>query len=83
MGPPRAPAVATGARRDHPPPPGREQVAAGRSADDVLESVRRELTQLLSLQSCDFEPPPFGVPLPRLERNGCDRHPRTDGSRAR
>jgi hypothetical protein len=47
-----------------------EQVAAGRSADDVLESVRRELMQLLSLQSCDFEPPPFGVPLPRLERNG-------------
>jgi Domain of unknown function (DUF4118) len=47
-----------------------EQVAAGRSADDVLESVRGELMQLLSLQSCDFEPPPFGVPLPRLERNG-------------
>jgi hypothetical protein len=47
-----------------------EQVAAGRSADDVQASVRDELMQLLSLQSCDFEPPPFGVPLPRLERNG-------------
>ena len=47
-----------------------EQVAAGSSADDVLASVRAELTQLLSLRSCDFEPPPFGVPLPRLERNG-------------
>jgi Domain of unknown function (DUF4118) len=47
-----------------------EQVAAGRSADDVLESVRDELTQLLSLQNCDFEQPPFGVPLPSLERNG-------------
>jgi Domain of unknown function (DUF4118) len=47
-----------------------EEVAAGRSADDVLVSVRGELTQLLSLRTCDFEPPPFGVPLPRLERNG-------------
>ena len=47
-----------------------EQVAAGHSADDVLESVRDELTQLLSLRTCDFEQPPFGVPLPRLERNG-------------
>jgi len=47
-----------------------EQVAAGHSAGDVLESVRDELTQLLSLRTCDFEQPPFGVPLPRLERNG-------------
>ena len=36
----------------------------------MLESVRDELTQLLSLRTCDFEQPPFGVPLPRLERNG-------------
>ena len=47
-----------------------EQVAAGHSAEDVLDSVRDELTQLLSLRTCDFEQPPFGVPLPRLERNG-------------
>ncbi len=47
-----------------------EQVAAGHTADDVLKSVRDELTQLLSLRTCEFEPPPFGVPLPRLERNG-------------
>lgn len=47
-----------------------ELVAAGRNADDVLTSVRAELTQLLSLESCEFERPPFGIPLPRLQRNG-------------
>ena len=47
-----------------------EQVAAGASTQDVLETVRSELTELLSLRSCDFEQPPFGLPLPRLERNG-------------
>jgi hypothetical protein len=47
-----------------------EQVAAGGSAQDVLETVRSELTELLALRSCEFEQPPFGVPLPRLERNG-------------
>jgi Domain of unknown function (DUF4118) len=47
-----------------------EQVAAGSSADDVLAAVCTELRQLLSLRSCEFERPPFGTPLPRLERNG-------------
>jgi hypothetical protein len=47
-----------------------EQVAAGGSAKDVLDTVRAELTELLSLRSCEFEQPPFGIPLPRLERNG-------------
>jgi hypothetical protein len=47
-----------------------EQVAAGASARDVLESVRAELTDLLSLRACTFEQPPFGTPLPRLGRNG-------------
>ncbi len=47
-----------------------EQVAAGASAQDVLESVRAELTDLLSLRACTFEQPPFGTPLPRLGRNG-------------
>ena len=47
-----------------------EQVAAGASAQDVLESVRAELTDLLSLRACKFEQPPFGTPLPRLGRNG-------------
>ena len=47
-----------------------EQVAAGGSAQDVLESVRAELTHLLSLRGCTFEQPPFGKPLARLGRNG-------------
>jgi Domain of unknown function (DUF4118) len=47
-----------------------EQVAAGDSADDVLASVRAELSGLLCLRACEFERPPFGAPLPRLERNG-------------
>jgi Domain of unknown function (DUF4118) len=53
-----------------------EQVAAGRRAHEVLESVRAELSQLLSLRSCAFEQPPFGDPLPRLERNGSVDTPR-------
>jgi hypothetical protein len=53
-----------------------EQVAAGGRADDVLASVRAELSQLLSLRSCEFEQPPFGAPLPRLERNGSVETPR-------
>jgi hypothetical protein len=47
-----------------------EQVATGRSADQVLASVCTELTQSLSLRTCAFERPPFGVQLPRLGRNG-------------
>ena len=47
-----------------------EQVASGAPAQDVLESVRAELTHLLSLRGCTFEQPPFGTPLPRLGRNG-------------
>jgi hypothetical protein len=53
-----------------------EQVAGGGRADDVLESVRAELSQLLSLRACELEQPPFGVPLPRLERNGSIDTPR-------
>jgi len=53
-----------------------EQVAAGASAQDVLESVRAELTHLLSLRACTFEQPPFGTPLPRLGRNGSIDIPR-------
>jgi len=47
-----------------------EQVASGARAHDVLESVRAELSDLLSLRSCTFEQPPFGAPLPPLGRNG-------------
>lgn len=53
-----------------------EQVASGARADDVLASVRTELSLLLSLRDCQFEQPPFGVPLPRLERNGSIDAPR-------
>jgi hypothetical protein len=53
-----------------------EQVAAGRRAQDVLESVRAELSDLLSLRSCAFEQPPFGAPLPRIGRNGSIDIPR-------
>jgi hypothetical protein len=53
-----------------------EQVASGARADEVLASVRTELTLLLSLRDCQFEQPPFGVPLPRLERNGSIDAPR-------
>jgi hypothetical protein len=52
-----------------------EQVAAGRSADEVLASVRTELTQLLSLQKCEFERPPFGPRFPQLGRNGAIETP--------
>jgi Domain of unknown function (DUF4118) len=47
-----------------------EQVVSGADATAVLQSVRAELSDLLSLRGCDFEEPPFGAPLPRLGRNG-------------
>jgi Domain of unknown function (DUF4118) len=47
-----------------------EEVAAGRSADQVLASVCTELTQLLSLRKCEFERSPLGVRIPQLGRNG-------------
>jgi hypothetical protein len=53
-----------------------EQVAAGGRAGDVLASVRAELMSLLSLRDCEFEQPPFGIPLARLERNGSIDIPR-------
>src|SRR5829696_7285761 len=53
-----------------------EQVASGAGAHDVLESVRAELTDLLSLRDCRFEQPPFGAPLTRLGRNGSIDLPR-------
>jgi hypothetical protein len=53
-----------------------EQVASGARAQDVLESVRAALTDLLSLRDCRFEQPPFGTPLPRLGRNGSIDLPR-------
>jgi Domain of unknown function (DUF4118) len=47
-----------------------EQVVAGADITAVMQSVRAELSGLLSLRACAFEEAPFGTPLPRLERNG-------------
>ena len=47
-----------------------EQVAAGAEPRTIVQAVTAELTELLSLRSCDYEEPPLGVPLLRLERNG-------------
>jgi hypothetical protein len=53
-----------------------ELVASGAHSQDVLQSVRAELTDLLSLRACTFEQPPLGSPLPRLGRNGSIDLPR-------
>jgi Domain of unknown function (DUF4118) len=47
-----------------------EQVAAGAEPGAVVQAVAVELEELLALRGCRYEEPPFGVPLPRLERNG-------------
>jgi hypothetical protein len=47
-----------------------ELVAAGAPRDDVLETVRTELTELLSLVECRYEPAPFVSSLPTIERTG-------------
>jgi hypothetical protein len=44
--------------------------ARGTQSEEMLAAVREELTGLLDLRSCMFEPSPTGVPLPRLERTG-------------
>ncbi len=47
-----------------------EQVALGHGVDDVVRVVRVELIQLLRLQDCWLEFPPFTWVAPRLERGG-------------
>jgi hypothetical protein len=47
-----------------------EQVAQGAPLDKVLETVRSELVELLSLVECRYEPAPFVSSLPRIERTG-------------
>jgi K+-sensing histidine kinase KdpD len=48
-----------------------ERVAGGDDAADVIEAAQLELTELLGLQSCRFEAPPYGgEPRPHLERSG-------------
>jgi K+-sensing histidine kinase KdpD len=44
--------------------------ARGEDAADVVLAAGAELTALLRLRSCRFEPMPFEADLPELERNG-------------
>ncbi len=47
-----------------------ELVASGANTDDVRETVRGELVELLSLVECRYEPAPVASTLPRIERSG-------------
>jgi hypothetical protein len=47
-----------------------ERAASGAPVDDIVADVCDEIAGLLDLRECRFERPPFGAPLPRLERNG-------------
>jgi hypothetical protein len=47
-----------------------ELVATGASRSAVLDTVRTELTELLSLVECRYETAPFVSALPRIERTG-------------
>jgi len=47
-----------------------ELVAAGTSTDDVLDTVKGELVELLSLVECRYESAPTASVLPRIERTG-------------
>ncbi len=47
-----------------------ELVANGAPSDQVLDASCQELQDMLSLETCRFETPPFGLELPRVERNG-------------
>jgi len=47
-----------------------EEVASGTSSDRVLDTVKDELVELLSLVECRYEAAPFTSTLPRIERTG-------------
>jgi hypothetical protein len=47
-----------------------EQVASGTPSDRVLDTVKDELVELLSLVECRYEAAPFTSTLPRIERTG-------------
>lgn len=47
-----------------------ELAAHGAPSDSLVRAVAAEVSSALSLRECIFEEPPFGFPLPRLERNG-------------
>jgi hypothetical protein len=44
--------------------------AQGIGAEQVIEAAQTELIDVLRLQGCRFEPPPFTGQLPRMGRNG-------------
>lgn len=47
-----------------------ELVADGADVATVIDAARTHLAAMLELESCTFEHPPVGPPLPRLERTG-------------
>jgi K+-sensing histidine kinase KdpD len=47
-----------------------EMVASGTTSDRVLDTVKDELVELLSLVECRYEAAPFTSTLPRIERTG-------------
>jgi len=47
-----------------------ELAARGAPAAEVTDAATAELTQLLTLSSCRFEPPPYGESFERLEGSG-------------
>jgi K+-sensing histidine kinase KdpD len=47
-----------------------ELVASGAPSGAVLDTVRHELTDLLSLVECRYEPAPFTSTLPAIQRTG-------------
>lgn len=47
-----------------------ELAAGGEDVSDVVMAAEAELTELLHLQSCRFEAPPFPSTFERFERNG-------------
>jgi hypothetical protein len=48
--------------------------AAGADADDLIAAAEAELSDLLGLRDCRFEPFPFDTTLPRLERQRTGWH---------
>jgi hypothetical protein len=47
-----------------------ELAVSGADVADVITSARWELKDLLHLEGCWFEPPPYHMPLPTLQRSG-------------
>lgn len=56
-----------------------ELAAGGDSPGRLVLVVQNELTQLLDLKSCRFEPPPFSTSLPQLRHGGVRVEPSGNG----